>query len=151
MEKDKTTTIITKEAQRIINKNKTKIKADIVYGKDSLNTLINSKKDKVTIYDTVYTNTKKQIINVNDHINKTGENPLRGKQKKLKIDFIDITKIYKQTKKGITTTCIGRNKKKEEFIKTQNTSTELCNIAILCYALGFKKIEAKLINCLDLF
>ena len=150
MEKDKTITIVTKQAQKIINKNKIKIKTNIIYGTKSINKLTNNKQ-QVKIYDTTHINTRKQIINVNDHINKTGENPLRGKQKKLKIDFIDITKIYKQTKNGITTTCIGRNKTKEEQIKTKNASTELCNIAILCHALGFKKIEAKLINCFDLF
>jgi len=151
MEKDKTTTIITKEAQKIINKKKIKIKTNFIYDKKTINTLINNTKNKVRIYDITYIKTKKQIINVNDHINKTGENPLKGKQKKLKIDFIDITKIYKQTKKGITTTCVGRNKTKENLIKTKNASTELCNIAILCHALGFKKIEAKLINCFDVF
>ena len=150
MEKDKKITIVTKQAQKTINKNKIKIKTNIIYDKKSINKLTNNKQ-QVRVYDITYINTRKQIINVNDHINKTGENPLRGKQKKLKVDFIDITKIYQQTKKGIITTCVGKNKTKEEFIKTQNASTELCEITILCCALGFKKIEAKLINCFDLF
>ena len=145
MEKDKTTTIITKEAQRIINKNKTKIKADIVYGKDSLNILINNKKDKVTIYDIVYINTKKQIIKVNDHINKTGENPLRGRQSLSAEPFFDITRLYSFLPKGVTTTSWGHSYKTMKN-KNQHPSTYMSNLAILCKAVGFKEITGILIN-----
>ena len=79
-------------------------------------------------------------------MNKTGENPLIGKQKKLKIDFIDITKIYKQTKGGIVTTSIGQKTTSKERKVIQNASTDLSNIAILCHAFGHQNIEAKLIN-----
>ena len=147
MEKDKII-IVTEEAQTIINKKKIKIKADIVYNKKTTNKLINIKSKKIIIYDITCCNSKKKTIRVNDHINKTGKNPIIGNQKKLKIDFIDITKIYEKSKDGVTTTSLG--KKRFKKTKTNYPSTEMCNIAILCKALNFNKIEAKLINIFNL-
>ena len=116
-----------------------------------INTLINKKRKEVIIYDITYIDSKKETIKVKDHINKTGENPLRGKQQKLQIDFIDITNIYSDKKEGVVTTSLGSTKGKKEFKKTKNPSTEMSNIAVLCKALEFKKIEGILINCFDLF
>ena len=85
-------------------------------------------------------------INVSDHINKTGQNPLIKKQNKLKIEFIDTTKIYtKQKKEGVVTTSLGQrfNKKKKN---EKYPSTYISNVAIICKAIGFKKITGKLIN-----
>ena len=53
---------------------------------------------QLTIYD--ITTTKEYpvetIFNVNDHINRTGNNPLIGRQKELGIDFTNINKLYKK-------------------------------------------------------
>ena len=38
---------------------------------------------------------------VNNHVNKSGENPLRGKQEIALSPFFDITSLYLQNKKGI--------------------------------------------------
>ena len=147
MEKDKRLIIITEKAKEAIKEKK--IKPDFIYNKENttklINTLINTKKE-ITIYDTTYIKTKKKLINVKDHINKTGENPLVGKQKQLHLDFIDITKIYKETKDAVTTTSVGQRTSDKKRKTTKNSSTDLSNIAILCYALGHKNIEAKLIN-----
>ena len=74
-----------------------------------------------------------------------------GKQQKLGIDFIDISSIYSAQKEGVVTTSLGKTKINKEFKKTKNPSTEMSNIAVLCQALKFKKIEGILINCFDLF
>ena len=51
--------------------------------------------EKLTIYDATTTQEHLQntIIGVNNHINRTGTNPLIGKQKKIGINFIDITNL----------------------------------------------------------
>jgi len=149
MEKDKTI-IITEEAQTIIKNKKIKIKTDIVYNKKTINKLINTKNKKIIIYDVTYCDSKKKIIKINDHINKTGKNPIIGNQKKLKIDFIDITKIYKKSGEGVTTTSLGKKGFKQIKTKTNYPSTEVCNVAILCKALNFNNIEARLINTFNL-
>ena len=50
---------------------------------------------QLTIYD--ITTTKEHpvetIIKVNDHINRTGNNPLIGRQKEMRIDFTNINKL----------------------------------------------------------
>ena len=149
MEKDKIV-IITKEAKNTINKNNLKIKEDFVYNKETINNLINIKNKQITIYDVTYIKTNKKEIKVKDHINKTGENPIIGNQKKLKLDFIDVTKIYKNKKDGVVTTSVGRKAFKQNKTKKKNLSTEICNIAILCKALKAKHIEGKLINLFGL-
>ncbi len=150
MGKDKNINIITRSAKKIIEKNNLKIKLDIIYNHNQpaelINTLINTKTKKITIYDTTYKKTKNKTFKVNDHINKTGKNPLVGNQKKLNIDFIDISKIYKQTKGGIITTSYGKEATQKKLSKLKNPSTETSNIAILCKVAGYKKIEAKLLN-----
>ena len=149
MGKDKIV-IITKEAKNTINKNNLKIKEDFVYNKETVNSLINIKNKKITIYDVTYIKTNKKEIKVKDHINKTGKNPIIGNQKKLKLDFIDITKIYKNKKEGVVTTSVGRKAFKHNKTKKKNLSTEICNVAILCKALKAKHIEGRLINLFDL-
>ena len=99
---------------------------------------------QLTIYD--ITTTKEHpvetIINVNDHINRTGNNPLIIHQKKLGINFTNINKLYKNEQNSIKTDCCG---------KTLNPrypypSHYLCNISILAKAIGIPKISAFLVN-----
>ena len=82
---------------------------------------------------------------VNNHVNKSGENPLRGKQEIALSPFFDITSLYWQKNKGVITTGLGK-KYLGERKKHKYPSTHLVSIAILCKALGFRKIEGQLIN-----
>ena len=96
------------------------------------------------VYDITKTKTHppESIIKVKDHINRTGKNPLISHQKKLNIDFIDITKIYKIEKNAVNTDCCGKKLNK----KYTYPSHYLCNISILAKAMGIKKISAFLVN-----
>mgnify|MGYP001332038079 CR=1 FL=1 len=99
---------------------------------------------QLTIYD--ITRTKKHpnetIINVNNHINRTGKNPLIGHQKELEIDFIDITNLYNGGQNSVKTDCCGKYLNKRYSYPSQY----LCNISILAKALGIQKIAAFLVN-----
>ena len=108
--------------------------------------LKNKKKEAVLVVDKTHNkNPKKKRFFVNNHVNKTGENPIRGKQALSKEPFFDITSVYEKKKEGIITTSLGKKyskmKKKEKY-----PSTYLSNIVILCKALGFNKITGLLIN-----
>ena len=96
-------------------------------------------KEEIHIYDIGNNNTSKQsIIYINNHINKTGENPLRGKEQD-NIQFYDVTEIYKQNNKGKIAICYGNNKHlntKEDQVSVKF----LCNHAINAHVLGFKKV-----------
>ena len=100
-----------------------------------------NKNHEIHIYD-ISKNTKnikiKNIYNVNNHVNKTGINPLRGQQKN-KINFYDITQIYKQSKEGKIIECFGKNK---IILSRENTISAmfLCNYAICAHIAGFRKI-----------
>ena len=99
---------------------------------------------QLIIYD-ITTNKKyplETIIGVNDHINRTGENPLIGHQKELDIDFTDITRLYQCKQNFINTDCCG----KELNVKYTYPSHYLCFISILAKSLGIKKISAFLVN-----
>ena len=104
------------------------------------------KQQQIIVYD--ITHAKKlettPILNIKDHINQTGENWLRGNQNKLKIGFIDITKLY-ENQRGVITTCLGKNYNNNNKLH-QYPSTYICNIAIVVRALGFYNISGKLIN-----
>jgi hypothetical protein len=103
-------------------------------------------KKQITIIDKTFCNTnKKKEWHVNSHVNKTGENPIRGKQNISAEPFFDITSLYSPLNKGITTTSWGK-KYKSMKKTTQHPSTYMSNIAILCKAVGFKKITGILIN-----
>ena len=82
---------------------------------------------------------------VNNHVNKTGENPIRGNQRISKAPFFDITNLYLNSSDGITTTSLGKKYFKMKN-KTEYPSTYMSNISILCKALGFNKIKGFLIN-----
>jgi len=149
MENDKII-IVTEEVKKIIKNKKIKIKEDLVYNKKTINKLINIKNKRIIIYDITYCESKNKILKINDHINKTGENPIIGNQKKLKTDFIDITKIYKESRNGVITTSVGKKGFKKIKKKIECPSTEICNIAILCKVLNLRKIEGRLINLFQL-
>ena len=144
MNKEKNNIIIlTREAQKAL-----KTKEHTTYNNNLnkiINILINKKKTtQIIIYDITKNKKPNQIFIVNNHINKTGKDPLRGLQKQLKIDFVDVSQIYKQHTKGITTTCFGDRNIKNK--KAQYPSTNLCIISVLCKALGYKTIKGVLIN-----
>ena len=110
--------------------------------------LINlNKRAPITVYDVTYIKKGQpnSLFYVNDHINKTGKNPLRKQTNKKTTPFYDLTKTYKQHKQGITTTCLGDNFDKEKT-KQKNPSTNICNIAILLKSCGFTNITGILIN-----
>ena len=100
--------------------------------------------NKLEIYDRTTTTKRSdlEIIGIKDHINRTGINPLRGLQKKLGIDFIDITRLYKSENNIIITNCCGKMLNK----KHAYPSHYLCNISILAKALGIQEISAFLVN-----
>ena len=106
--------------------------------------LILKEAKQLAIYDTTTTQNHppNAIISVNDHINRTGKNPLIGNQKKLSIDFIDITRLYQRKKNGVNTNCCG-NELNEKY---SYPSHYLCNISILAKAIGIQKIAAFLVN-----
>ena len=81
-------------------------------------------------------------IEVRDHINKTGTNPLIGNQQKLEIDFPDLSTLY-QSSSGVVTECLGNHFYK---FKLKNSSTWLCHISIVARALGIKVISGNLIS-----
>ena len=104
-------------------------------------------------YDiTIYDHTKNSalenhtIIDVSDHINKTGHNPIIGKQALMPNNFIDTTNLYKTTT-GVITHCLGE-RFEVDYKNHNNPSHFICYIAILLYALGCKNIKGKLINIL---
>ena len=111
----------------------------------ALYSLLKEKKE-LTIYDITTTTKHPQetIISVNDHINKTGNNPLIGNQKELNIDFVDITNLYKRKQNGVITVCCGNTLN----TKYKYPSSYLCNISIIARAIGTQKISAFLLNIL---
>lgn len=116
--------------------------------KTLIETILSLKKTKkIIIIDKTFCVKNKEIkkFYVNNHVNKTGENPLRGRQKIAEQPFFDITEIYKKKEKGVTTTGLGKKYLKEKK-KHKYPSTYLLNISILCKAVGFKKVEGILIN-----
>ena len=99
---------------------------------------------QLIIYDRTRTNEYpvETIINVNDHINRTGNNPLIGRQKELSIDFTNINKLYKSKQNSIKTDCCGKTLN----LRYPYPSHYLCNISILAKAIGIPKISAFLVN-----
>ena len=140
--------IITKalSAKKVIKKDKHTYV--ISTAEELINTLVNIEKTReFVIFDITYAKNKPNFFeqSVCDHINKTGTNWLRKKQKQLQLDFVDITNLY-ISKDKITTNSLGlyyeKNKKKHK-----NPSTDICNIAIMLKGMGYKKIKGRLVNC----
>ena len=98
------------------------------------------KKDTpIKIYDLGFLEKEsKKIIEVKDHLNKTGMNPIIGSDK---IDFKDISCLYK-SKAGIVTTCCG----KDLNLNHKNPSHFLCFFSVLVFYLGFTNISGFIIN-----
>ena len=134
---------ITQEAAKYINSKTLKLEKTIILPKTS-NKLFQKLKNKnqaIYIYDLGFNNTKK-IIPINNHINKTGSNPLYGENK---IIFYDITNIYQQQEKGKIAECFGSHNP----IKKNNKHTQtrfLCHHTVAAYCAGFKKIFAYIID-----
>tara|TARA_B100000427_G_scaffold286754_1_gene260931 strand:+ start:675 stop:1085 length:411 start_codon:yes stop_codon:yes gene_type:complete len=98
------------------------------------------KKDThIKIYDLGFVEKEsKKIIEVKDHLNKTGINPIVGSDK---IDFKDISLLYKSNT-GIVTTCCG----KKLNLNYKNPSHFLCVFSIFVFYLGFTNISGFVIN-----
>ena len=102
-----------------------------------------NKKKEIYIYDIGFHSPQK-IIPINNHINKTGSNPLLG-NKKNKIFFYDITTIYVQQKKGKIVECFGAQSPPN--IKTKYIQGRfLCHHIIAAHCAGFQKIFAYIID-----
>ena len=87
---------------------------------------------------------KGTIFSVNDHINATGNNPLRGIQEKIEIKFPDMTNVYKKTTSGIITTSIGKNFLKEN--QEKYPTEYFCYATIMIRAFETRKINGFLVN-----
>jgi len=101
-------------------------------------------KQEIYIYDKGFNKTNK-VISINNHVNKTGTNPLREGGPN-KIDFYDITNIYQKTKQGKTAECFGNKLPTKEQKKNYIQGRFLCNYAILANYVGFIKIYAFIID-----
>ena len=99
---------------------------------------------QITIYDLTTTNKHDYgtIISVNDHINRTGENPLINNKLLFNIDFINLCIMYKKEQKSVITDCCGKNLNR----RYPYPSHYLCNISIIAKVLDIKKIAAYLVN-----
>ena len=134
--------LCTQEAQPVIRG------CDVVYSPNHVEMfaekIISSRPEEVTIYDITKTSKQKHLskIYVNDHVNRTGSNPLIGKQKYFDVDFIDIKKTYKLHPSGVVTFCCGKKLNKE----LPFPSHYLCHISIICKTLKVQSITGVLIN-----
>jgi len=144
MEKDHKIIIITEE----IKKRKLIKKYDYCYKNNNLSQKIKnkiSKAEEIVIYDITKTKDKEKKFHINDHINKTGKNPLINKEP---LEFLDISRLYQKKTKGRITTGLG-NRFSGESEKHALPSSFLCIVAILCKKINpSAQINAKTINCL---
>ena len=102
------------------------------------------KREEIHIYDLGFCKQNK-IIPINNHINKTGINPLRETQTNT-ISFYDITNIYEKQQRGKIAECFGqREPTPSKSIKHIQTRF-LCNYVIIAHLLGFKKIFASVVD-----
>jgi len=129
--------------QELVNMKK-QINYNIVADINNLERLKNDlsqikKNTPIKIYDLgTLSKQSQEILEVKDHINKTGINPIIGYSK---IEFKDISKAYK-AKTGIITTCCG----KRLNLNYQNPSYFLCVFSVLVFYLGFKDISGFIVN-----
>ena len=100
--------------------------------------------NKISLYDVSHSGKiSNLVIPVNDHINRSGVNPLLGRQQDLMVDFIDISSLYVQKETGITTICCGGHKIPEN---TEYPSMYLSSLAILAHVLGFSEIHGYIVQ-----
>ena len=132
--------IITKEIVNAKKEIPNDIVADIHNIKKFKKDMSVIKKDTpIKIYDLGFLEKEsKKIIEVKDHLNKTGINPIIGSDK---IDFKDISCLYK-SKTGIVTTCCGKSLN----LNHKNPSHFLCFFSVLVFYLGFTNISGFIIN-----
>ena len=108
----------------------------------------NKKTSKQTLYlfDLTYSEQKmnNDILEVNDHINRIGQNPFIGNQEKYKIDFINVEHLYVKTKRGIITNSLGSEYNKYKT-QVEHPSTYLANISALGKICEYQ-IKAYLVN-----
>ena len=138
--------IITEELYNKVDLKKFQIKNPIIAKRTSIKWLkkIKNKNTQLFFYDLGFNKNPTKIIPINNHINKTGTNPLREK-KDNKIVFHDITSIYNQEKNGKTVECFGKNKpdaKKGKYASARF----LCNYVIIAHFYGYNKIFAYVID-----
>ena len=120
-----------KSAQIISNPNKCPIKKP------------QPKQTQIYLYDLGF-NKQNKIIPINNHINKTGVNPMRENPNK-QIEFYDITNIYQSQKQGQIAECFGHyppTQKTKNYIQTRF----LCNHVISLYCAGYTAIFAYVID-----
>ena len=136
---------ITQEAAQKINKEKLQLVNTKTLPKNSLKFFQNqqNKNKTIHIYDIGF-NELETIIPINNHINKTGLNPLQNNQKK-QIIFFDITNIYQQQKNGKTAECFGLHDP-HSTNPTYIQARFICHHTIAAYCSGFKTIFAYIIN-----
>ena len=103
---------------------------------------VKSETDSIMVYDMTRGYKNGTIFRVKDHINRTGSNPLTGRQEELGIDFPDLSNLY-DDRDGIVTDCLG-----DQFEKgnVDYPSTWLCHVAIVARVIGLDSIKAKLIG-----
>ena len=132
--------IITKEALREKKERPHDVVADIKDLENLKKEVYLIKKDTpIKIYDLGFVEKNSQeIVEVKDHLNKTGKNPIIGSNK---IDFKDISCLYK-SKTGIVTTCCGKKLNQNQ----RNPSHFLCVFSVLVFYLGFTNISGFIIN-----
>jgi len=107
--------------------------------------LLHQKKiTELQVIDATYSNKtqKGNMVQIKDHINKTGSNILIGRQNALNIDFIDIAKLYSFEKNAIITVCCGEKLNKN----LDYPSHFLCHITMLAHALKIPSIKGFLYN-----
>ena len=102
------------------------------------------KTNEIHVIDLTTTQKKEpgSIISVQDHINRTAINILRGKQKFLGIDFTDMTDLYQSKQNSIITESCGEVLNN----KYEYPNHYLCNITTLAHALKIKNIYGYLYN-----
>ena len=103
---------------------------------------IKNETDSIMVYDMTRGYKTGTIFRVSDHINRTGSNPLTGRQQELGIDFPDLSNLY-DDRDGVVTDCLG------DQIEEGNVnypSTWLCHVGIVARAIGLDSIKAKLIG-----
>jgi len=140
----KKTIYITPEVQEAINVKKLGLSPKATLSKNPIEFFlkIKNKPKEIHIYDLGFNKTN-TIIPIINHINKTGINPLRKQEKKIK--FYDITQIYKQQKGGEIAECYGGRPQKQKN-KKYIQAHFLCNYVIAANHIGIKNIYAYVID-----
>ena len=140
-----TITLITQDVAKTINIKRLGLESAQVILNPNKQTIKNAppKETPIYIYDLGF-NKHNKIIPINNHINKTGVNPMRENPEK-QIRFYDITNIYQNQKKAQIAECFGSYppiQKTKKYVQTRF----LCNHVISLYCLGYTTIFAYVID-----